>query len=91
MADKKKAEVTNGDTKSPEERTKTVMVPRVNNVLEALRILGNCANPTTYKVTAGANKKIFDEIHAEVKRIEKLFADAAEGKTTKEIKQGFAL
>jgi len=79
------------DTKTPAQRTATVLVPRVNNVLDALRVLGNCANPTSYEIKADAVAKIFGAIEGEVAGLKAKFKDAADGKTPTQIKTGFAL
>lgn len=91
MADKKPSATTDKKEKSPAERTKTVLVPRVNNVLEAIRVMANCANPNAYQITAAYNSKIFGEIDKALAAAKKKFADAAEGKTTTAVKTGFDL
>ena len=88
-AEKKKNEVK--DTKTPAERTKTVLVPRVNNVLDALRVMGNCANPTSYEIKKDAVAKIFSAIDKEVASLKARFNDAADGKTATVVKTGFDL
>lgn len=49
---------------------------RTNAVLERLRILGNCANPSLYEYTEEDVRKIFRAIRAEVKAIEAKFSNS---------------
>jgi len=94
MADKKPAPAAStaaADTKTPAQRTATVLVPRVNNVLDSLRVLGNCANPASYAITKADVAKIFGSIEGEVAALKAKFNDAADGKTPTQIKTGFAL
>ena len=94
MADKKTPSAPSAaatDTKTPAQRTQTVLVPRVNNVLDSLRVLGNCANPASYEIKKDAVAKIFAAIKGEVTALEAKFNDAADGKTPTQIKTGFAL
>lgn len=90
MADKKTAAPA-ADSKTPEERTKTVLVPRVNTLIDAIRVMTNCANPDAYKITPDAVKKIFVRIRADLDASEKRFNDAAAGKKTAQVKTGFDL
>lgn len=48
---------------------------RTNDVLERLRILGNCANRGQYEYTAEEIRKIFNTIDREVKLIKLKFKD----------------
>jgi hypothetical protein len=48
---------------------------RTNDILERLRILGNCANRGQYEYTAEDVRKIFKAIDAEVERIRLKFKD----------------
>lgn len=93
MADKKPAPAAaDADkAKTPAERTATVLVPRVNNVLDSLRVLGNCANPASYEIKAASVDKIFNAIEADVKALRAKFIDAANGKTPTQVKTGFNL
>lgn len=38
-------------------------IPRVEKILKALRILGNCSNRSTYEYTQDQIQKIFSTIH----------------------------
>jgi hypothetical protein len=48
---------------------------RTNDVLERLRILGNCANRAQYEYAAEEIRKIFNTIEREVKLIKLKFKD----------------
>jgi len=48
---------------------------RTNDVLERLRILGNCANRGQYEYTAEEIRKIFNTIERELKLIKLKFKD----------------
>ena len=88
---KEKTTASNDAQKSPAERTKTVLVPRVNTVIDAIRVMTNCANPDAYEIKPDAVKKIFDRIKADIAASEKRFLDAAAGKKTAQVKTGFDL
>jgi hypothetical protein len=44
------------------ERFKRVATRRTNEILEKIRILGNCANKSSYSYTADDVNKVFSEI-----------------------------
>jgi len=50
-----------------QERFKRVGTKRTNEVLEKIRILGNCANKSTYAFTEEEVNKIFTEIEKQLK------------------------
>ena len=49
---------------------------RTNAVLERLRILGNCANPSLYEYSQEDVKKIFRAIESEVRTIKAKFSNS---------------
>ncbi len=49
------------------ERFNKIAVNRTNKILDMLRLLGNCANTSTYEYTSEDVKKIFNAIEQEVK------------------------
>jgi hypothetical protein len=55
---------------------------RTNDVLERLRILGNCANRGQYEYTPEEVRKIFKVIEAEVNLIKMKFKDGETQKFT---------
>ena len=55
---------------------------RTNDVLERLRILGNCANRAQYEYTAEEVRKIFKAIETEVNAIKLKFKDGETQKFT---------
>jgi len=91
MATKEKTASASADTKTPAERTKTVLVPRVNTVLDSIRVMTNCANPDAYALTKDSVTKIFSRIEADIAASKKRFLDAADGKKTAQVKTGFDL
>ena len=56
-----------------EERFKRVVTRRTNEVLNKLRILGNCSNRQVYKYTKEDVDKVFLAIEREVKKIKAKF------------------
>ena len=50
-----------------DERFKRIAAKRTNDVLEKIRILGNCSNRSSYKYTAEEINKIFSEIDKQLK------------------------
>ena len=65
----------------PRNETKTdafrrLATQRTNAVLERLRILGNCANPTLYEYSQEDVKKIFRAIESEVRDIKAKFSNS---------------
>lgn len=49
------------------ERFAKIAVNRTNKILDMLRLLGNCANTSSYSYTDEDVKKIFSAIEAEVR------------------------
>ena len=49
---------------------------RTNSVLERLRILGNCANPTLYEYGEDDVRKIFRAIESEVRTMKAKFSNS---------------
>jgi hypothetical protein len=58
---------------SREERFKRVASRRVREILNKLRLLGNCSNTAVYSYNEEDKKKIFSAIDNEIKRIKALF------------------
>ena len=56
-----------------EERFKKVASRRVSEILNKLRLLGNCSNKANYYYTEEQTRKIFSTIDAELKRVKVLF------------------
>lgn len=79
------------DGKTNRERFTSTAVNRVNNVLDALRVLGNCADRANYEYTAEEWAKISAAIDAKLAETKALFTDALAGKSKKAIKQGFSI
>ena len=46
---------------------------RTNNILKAIKILGNCSNKSTYNYTTEEVNKIFSEIDAQLKETKSSF------------------
>ena len=61
------------DNETKEEKFKRIATARTLRVLEDLRLLGNCANTSTYSYTKEEVNKIFGTIEKEIKRIKALF------------------
>ena len=55
------------------ERFKRVAARRTQNVLDALRKLGNCSNSGIYKYSNEEASKIFSAVDSELRRIKALF------------------
>lgn len=51
-----------------EERFKRVAENRTNNIINQIRLLGNCANKSNYEYSEEDVKKIFAAIEAELKQ-----------------------
>jgi hypothetical protein len=49
-------------TETKHDRFKRIAVRRANDLLEGIRILGNCSNTTTYDYTPQEVDKIFKEL-----------------------------
>ena len=56
------------------ERFVRIVEKRTNNILEQLRLLGNCSNKNNYAYTDEEVKKIFSVIENELKYIKNKFA-----------------
>jgi hypothetical protein len=65
------ASTTTHETK--EQRFKRIASKRTENVLEALRKLGNCSNRGIYGYSDGDTAKIFAAVDGEMRRIKTLF------------------
>jgi bifunctional pyridoxal-dependent enzyme with beta-cystathionase and maltose regulon repressor activities len=52
---------------SRHERFKRIATKRTNDILEKIRILGNCANKSSYEYTEDEVNKIFTEIERNLK------------------------
>lgn len=61
------------EKETPAERFRRIASARTNKVLEALRILGNCANKQNYEYTKKEVEKIFSAIERAVKETRALF------------------
>ena len=53
------------------ERFKRIASKRTNEVLEKIRVLGNCSNKSSYEYTDEEINKIFSEIDKQLKLIQK--------------------
>lgn len=62
-----------GETKK--QRFQRLAEKRTNDVLERLRILGNCANRGQYEYSAEEIRKIFNTIEREAKLVKLKFKD----------------
>jgi len=58
---------------TPEQRFKRLASLRTNQVLDKLRILGNCSNQQVYKYTKEDIDKIFSAIEKKVKEVKAKF------------------
>ena len=65
---------------SKEERFKRVASRRVQEILNKLRLLGNCSNNAVYSYSEEDRRKIFSNIEAELKRVKTLFDKPKEDK-----------
>lgn len=52
---------------SRHERFKRIAAKRTNEILEKIRILGNCSNKSSYEYTEEEVNKIFSEIEKQLK------------------------
>ena len=59
---------------TPEERFKRIASQRTNDVLERLRILGNCSNRQTYAYNEKDVKAIFAAIEKKVREVRQQFS-----------------
>jgi len=55
------------DKESRHERFKRIAAKRTNEILEKIRILGNCSNKSSYEYTEEEVNKIFSEIDKQLK------------------------
>ncbi len=69
-------------TESKKQRFQRLAEKRTNDVLERLRILGNCANRGQYEYSAEEVRKIFKVIEAEVSLVKMKFKDGETPKFT---------
>ena len=56
-----------------EERFRRIATKRTNNILEQLRLLGNCSNKCNYEYTNEEVKKIFNAIECELRETKMKF------------------
>ena len=63
----------NKETRS--ERFRRVAARRTNEILNRIRILGNCSNKSTYSYTEEDIKKIFSAIEGELRSVKAMFAN----------------
>lgn len=59
------------------ERFVRIAERRTNNILEQLRLLGNCSNKNNYSYTEEDVKKIFSVIETELKEVKMKFNSKA--------------
>lgn len=62
-------------SENKKQRFQRLAEKRTNDVLERLRILGNCANRAQYEYTAEEVRKIFNTIEREAKLVKLKFKD----------------
>lgn len=55
------------DVESKSQRFRRVAVKRTNDILDKIRILGNCSNKSTYEYSEDEINKIFSEIEKHLK------------------------
>jgi len=55
------------EKESRHERFKRIAAKRTNEILEKIRILGNCSNKSSYEYTEEEINKIFSEIEKQLK------------------------
>jgi hypothetical protein len=55
------------EQESRSERFKRIAAKRTNDILEKIRILGNCSNKSSYEYTEEEISKIFSEIDRQLK------------------------
>ena len=55
------------EQESRHERFKRIAAKRTNEILEKIRILGNCSNKSSYEYTEEEVNKIFSEIDKQLK------------------------
>lgn len=59
---------------SKSERFKRIASKRTNDIFDKLRLLGNCANKSSYNYTDAEVNKIFSEIDKQIKIIKLKFS-----------------
>ena len=65
---------------SKQDRFKRIASKRTNEVLEKVRILGNCANKNSYEYTETEVNKIFAEIEKQLKLMKAKFSEVKKEK-----------
>jgi hypothetical protein len=60
---------------SREDRFKRIATNRTNEILDRVRILGNCSNKSTYKYSEDEVNKIFRAIDQEIKNCKAKFTN----------------
>lgn len=63
----------NKETRS--ERFRRVATRRTNEILNRIRILGNCSNKSSYSYTEDDIKKIFSAIEGELRSVKAMFGN----------------
>jgi len=58
-----------------QQRFKRVATRRTNDILNRLRILGNCSNKSSYSYDEEEIKKIFSAIEGELRSVKAMFAN----------------
>lgn len=61
---------------SRHERFKRIASKRTNDVLEKIRILGNCSNKSSYEYTKEEVNKIFSEVEKHLKSTKARFSSS---------------
>ena len=69
------------DGEDKHDKFRRIATDRTNKVLRKLRILGNCANKSSYEYTDEDVEKMFGAIDRELKRIKTLFNSRAKSET----------
>jgi hypothetical protein len=62
------------------ERFKRIATKRTNEILEKIRILGNCSNRSSYEYTDEEVNKIFSEIEKQLKSTKAKFSSGKRDK-----------
>lgn len=63
-----------GKEETRNERFKRIAAKRTNDILEKIRILGNCSNKSSYEYTEEEVNKVFFEIDKQLKLIKAKFS-----------------
>jgi hypothetical protein len=66
--------VASNENETKEQRFKRIASKRTENVLEAIRKLGNCSNKSIYGYSEQDISKIFSAVDSEIKRIKTIFS-----------------